>query len=84
MSVAKLKTGKSIEESIFFDGELKKYRAASHADRKYISPRDENNSFNIIISNKYHGAFKTFDEAKEKKNYIISLRNFENSLVLSS
>jgi len=84
MSVTKLKTGKSIEESIFFDGELNKYRAANHEDRKYISPRDENNSFNIIIKNKYYGAYKTFDEAKEKKYQTVSMIDFENSLVLSS
>ena len=84
MSVTKLKTGKSIEDSILFDDELKKYFSAIGEDRKYITPRDENNSFNVIVKNKYYGALKTFDEAKERRDFIVSKLNFERSLVLSS
>ena len=64
MSVTKLKTGKSIDESIFFDEELNKYYKATREERKYIIPRHENNSFNIVIGRKYYGSTKTFDEAQ--------------------
>ena len=75
MSATKLKTGKSIDESIFFDEELEKYWKATKEQRKYIIPKHENNTFNIIVTRKYCGSRKTFDGAQIRRDESVSLIN---------